>query len=280
MMGSLILCVGKKADNAFVFPGSRMELYTIEEICYYIFNYIDTMTENDFDESLVEWLRGQQGLEEVTVKIERLIHNHNSLKDIVVTLLCACDYYKEQEIRDLILVIDQLEKMTFYEKCRQKCNRFLGNAKYKEAEEFLVDILKGDRKKELSEEEYGNLLHNLAVIHIHTASYAEAAKEFCNAYEYNHREESLKQYLTALKLSEQKMVYEKELTRLEVNEQLVQDVRETLEKNMKEAETSFEYAQLQRISMMRSKGQISNYYEAANDMIEKWKQEYKEEAVG
>ena len=33
-MGSLILCVGKKADRAFIFPESRMELYTIEEICY------------------------------------------------------------------------------------------------------------------------------------------------------------------------------------------------------------------------------------------------------
>ncbi len=279
-MGSLILCVGKKAESPFVFPGSHVELYTMEEVCYYIFNYIDTMTKDDFDESLVEWLHGQQGLEEVSVKIERLIHNQNDLKDIVVTLLCACDYYKEQEIRDLIRVIDQLEHMSFYEKCRQKCNRFLENMKYKEAENFLFDVMKSEMAKELSVEEYGDLLHNLAVVHIHTASYTEAAKEFGDAYERNHREETLKQYLTALQLSEQKMLYTKERIRLEVTEELAQEVCDELEQKMKEAEASVEYGQLQRISMMRSKGQISSYYEAVNDMIEKWKQEYKEEAVG
>lgn len=279
-MGSLILCVGKRIDKSFSFPGSYIELYTIEEICYYIFNYIDTMTRNDFDESLVEWLRGQQGLGEIAVKIERLICNQNSLKDIVVTLLCACDYYKEEDIRSLIQVIDQLENLSFYEKCRQKCNRFLENAKYKEAERFLFEIFKSEDAKSFSVEEYGNLLHNLAVIHIHTASYAEAAKEFCDAYERNHREESLKQYLTALLLSEQKMLYEKERIRLKVSDEVLSNIYKELEQNMKEAESSIEYGQLQRTAMQRNKGQISSYYDTVSTMIEKWKQEYKEEAIG
>ncbi len=279
-MSSLILCVGKSGDKGFVFPGSSIELYSIEEICYYIWNYIDTMNRSDFDESLVEWLRKQPELEKTAVKIERLIHNQNSLKDIVVTLLCVCDYYKEQEIRELIAVIDQLESMSYYEKCRQKCNRFLENAKYKEAERFVMEVLKSETAKELSEEEYGNLLHNLAVIHIHTASYTEAAKEFRDAYERNHNEETLKQYLTALQLSEQKVLYEKELLRLEVEEAVADSVIISLEQIMKEAEDTFEYGQLQRIAAMRSKGQISKYYDAVTNMIEKWKQEYTEEAVG
>ena len=279
-MGSLILCVGKKADRAFIFPGSHMELYTIEEVCYYIFNYIDTMVKDDFDEALVEWLRKQIGLEETANKVERLIHNKNSFKDIVVTLLCACDYYKETEIRDLIRIIDRLENMSFYDRCRQKCNRFLGNMKYKEAERFLYDVLKTELAKGLSAEEYGNLLHNLAVVHIHTASYSEAAKEFKEAFECNHKEETLKQYLLALQLSQQNELYEKERIRLGVPEELTEGVSRELEQNMKEAEDSIEYEKLQQIATMRSKGQISNYYDAVSNMIERWKQEYKEETVG
>ena len=279
-MGSLILCVGEKAKRAFQFPGSRVELYTIEEICYYIFNYIDTMTLEDFDESLEEWLKEQKGLGELSAKIGRLLRNHNSLKDIVVTLLCGCDYYKESEIRDLILIIDQLENMSFYEKCRQKCNRFLKNAKYKEAEGFLLQVLKSEMAKGLSVIEYGDLLHNLAVVHIHTASYTEAAKEFREAYERNNREETLKQYLLALKLSAQKTLYEKEVLRLGVSAELEESISKELEQIRKEAETSFEYEQLQRITILKDKGQISRYYEAVEDMLEKWKQEYKEAVLG
>lgn len=279
-MGSLILCVGKKAEKAFVFPESQMELYTIEEVCYYIFHYIDTMEKEDFDERLVEWLRKQAELGETADKIERLICNKNSLKDIVVTLLCACDYYKEAEVRSLIHVIDQLEGMSFYDKCRQKCNRFLRNAKYKEAERFLYDILKTEAAKKLSKEEYGNLLHNLAVVHIHTASYSEAAKELKEAFERNHREETLRQYLMALQLSGQNELYEKERVRLEIPNELTDNVREALEQNMKEAEDSIEYEKLQKIAVMRSEGQMSNYYDAVVNTIEKWKQEYKEENIG
>lgn len=279
-MGSLILCVGKKAEKAFVFPESQMELYTIEEVCYYIFHYIDTMEKEDFDERLVEWLRKQAELGETADKIERLICNKNSLKDIVVTLLCACDYYKEAEVRSLIHVIDQLEGMSFYDKCRQKCNRFLRNAKYKEAERFLYDILKTEAAKKLSKEEYGNLLHNLAVVHIHTASYSEAAKELKEAFERNHREETLRQYLMALQLSGQNELYEKERVRLKIPNELTDNVREALEQNMKEAEHSIEYEKLQKIAVMRSEGQMSNYYDAVVNTIEKWKQEYKEENIG
>ena len=279
-MGSLILCVGKKAEKAFVFPESRMELYTIEEVCYYIFNYIDTMEKEDFDERLAEWLRKQVELKETANKIERLISNKNSLKDIVVTLLCACDYYKEAEVRSLIRVIDQLEGMSFYDKCRQKCNRFFRNAKYKEAERFLYDVLKTELAKKLSREEFGNLLHNLAVVHIHTASYSEAAKEFKEAFECNHREETLKQYLMALQLSGQKELYEKEQICLEIPKELTDSVHRALEQNMKEAEDSIEYEKLQQIAMMRSEGQMSDYYDAVVNTIERWKQEYKEETIG
>lgn len=279
-MGSLILCVGKKAEKAFIFPESQIELYTIEEVCYYVFNYIDTMEKEDFDESLVEWLRKQAELEETANKIERLVRNKNSLKDIVVTLLCACDYYKEEEVRSLIRVIDQLEGMSFYDKCRQKCNRFLRNAKYKEAERFLYDVLKTELEKKLSREEYGNLLHNLAVVHVHTASYSEAAKELKEAFERNHREETLKQYLMALQLSGQNELYEKEQIRLEIPKELTDSVRAVLEQNMKEAEESAEYEKLQQIAVMRREGQMSNYYDAVTNTIERWKQEYKEANIG
>lgn len=279
-MGNLISCVGNAADEPFVFTDSHIELYTIEEICYYIYNYIDTMTDDAFDHSLTEWLRGQKGLEEVSGKMERLIDNHNSLKDKVVTLLCACDYYKEKEIRDLIDVMDQLENMSLFERCRQKGNQFLKNGKYKEAEGFLLGVLKSETAKQFTTEECGDILHNLAVIHVHTASYAEAAKEFRDAYERNHNKETLKQYLIALKLSEQKLLYQKELIQLQVEEILEQEVCAELKEKMKEAELLPEYSQLQRLSVMKQQGQVSNYYEAAEAMIEKWKQDYKEEAVG
>ena len=49
---------------------------------------------------------------------------------------------------------------------------------------------------------------------------------------------------------------------------------------MKEAEKLPEYEQLKRIMEMKNQGKVSAYYENIDAIIEKWKQEYKEKAVG
>lgn len=278
-MGNLILCAGKRTEQPFVFSGSRIEIYTIEEMCYYIYNYIDTLTEESFDIALAEWLKEQE-LFEVSKKMRHLIVNHNSLKDKAVTLLCACDYYKEEEIRDLLLLMNQLENMSFFERCMRKCGKLFEENKYKEAEAFLSELLGAEYGGQFTVEEYGDFMHNLAVIHIHTASYAEAAKEFLAAYGRNHKEETLKQYLTALLLSGQKKHYQTEAVRLEAEKELLCKIEQELEQNRTEAGQLPEYAQLQRLFEMKNQGQMSQVYEGVRVMIEKWKQEYIEETVG
>lgn len=279
-MGSLILCVGKKAEKPFTFWDTHTEVYTLEEMCYYVYQYIDTITDEIFDETMVEWLGTQAGMEELSSKIERLINNKNSLKDKIVTLLCGCDYYREKEIRQLLVIMDQLEKMSFFERCKQKGNYFLENGRYREAENFLLEMLKSENAKQFTTKEYGDILHNLAVIHVHTASYGEAAKEFKDAYERNQRRETLKQYFIALKLAEQKELYQSELVQLEVDEELKEEIETEFGEKLTEATRLPEYEQLKRLANMKNQGKVSAYYEAVNQIIEKWKQEYKEEAVG
>lgn len=279
-MGNLILCVGKKAETPFVFQDTQTEVYTLEEMCYYIYSNIDAITEGMFDQTMIEWLWKQKELQEVSKKMERLVENNNSLKDKVVTLLCGCDYYKEKEIRDLIVIMDQLEKMTPFERYKQRGNSLLEHGRYKDAETLYLDMLKPETAKQFSTEEYGDILHNLAVIHSHTASYGEAAKEFKAAFDRNQRRETLEQYFLALKLSGQKDVYEKEVSRLDETGEIGKKVEEELQQKMAEAEKLLEYGQLKRISLMKNQGKVSAYYESIDTMLEKWKKEYKEEAVG
>ena len=51
-MSSLILCNTVKASNPYNFRLTDTNIYTIEELCYYIYNNIYIITEEIFDE---EW---------------------------------------------------------------------------------------------------------------------------------------------------------------------------------------------------------------------------------
>lgn len=46
------------------------------------------------------------------------------LKDLVVTILCGCDYYKEEEIRKLIAVMDGIANLPLHKRKKIKADNF------------------------------------------------------------------------------------------------------------------------------------------------------------
>lgn len=60
---------------------------------------------------MTDWIRKEARLPVVADKIETMIEGYSSLKDIVVTILCGCDYYSEQEIKALIVIMSEIENL-------------------------------------------------------------------------------------------------------------------------------------------------------------------------
>ena len=52
-----VLCQGKVAKKPYIMPYTRQKVYSLEELCYYIYNNIYTINEEFFEESLARWLR-------------------------------------------------------------------------------------------------------------------------------------------------------------------------------------------------------------------------------
>ena len=52
-----ILCKGALAKEPYIVPVSEVPVYSLEELCYYMYNNIYSITEEFFDERLVTWLR-------------------------------------------------------------------------------------------------------------------------------------------------------------------------------------------------------------------------------
>lgn len=209
-----ILCKGDQAKKPYTIPMSEVPVYSLEELCYYIYNHIYNVTEECFNEKLVVWLSKEIGLENLAKKVQVLIRNKHDLKDLVVTLLCSCDYYKENEIKQLVKVMEQIQNLPEEMKNKRKADNHLLAGKYGRSLQEYRALLYGDMAERFSTEEYGNILHNQAVALLHVSSFREAAKGFKEAYVRNHKEESLTQYLYALLLDGQESLFEKEAVSL------------------------------------------------------------------
>lgn len=276
-MGKFILCCGREAKIPFHFELTDTNVYTIEELCYYLYQNIYTITEDNFSMELVSWLRDELGMEEIGDKLRGLIENKNDLKDIVVSILCSSDYYTEEEIKSLIIVMDSIGGLPAVKRRKLKADNYLAYHNYIKAAEGYEKILNSDDASSLTCEDYGDILHNLSIARLHTTSFGEAADGFKEAYSRNHSEASLKQYFYALKLGRQDKRFLEEASNLQVSEEKLQEYISVINRTMMEAEELKEYKTLEKLKQYKEDGRVGDYYHNIDALMYSWKQEYRKE---
>ena len=205
-----ILCEGKVAEKPYHMPVSRQCVYSLEELSYYIYNNIDMITEDFFQESLAEWLRDETEHPALAKKVHNMLSADAKLKDIVVTILCGCDFYKEDEMRELVKVMDEIANLPVYKKKKIRADNYLRAGHYGRSILEYRNLLQGSLAVNFSTEEYGDILHNQGIAHFYTSSFEDAERDFKEAYARNHSKDSLRHYLWVLLIQEKEKFFEEE----------------------------------------------------------------------
>lgn len=276
-MGKLIICSGKQASRPYYIKLTNTEIYSIEELCYFLYHNIDMIDEKFFQTSLVTWISENLDLTERADKLLELINADAGLKDLVVCILCSADYYTEPEIKQLLREMDEAAMLTPLELKKKKADNYLRYRQFTEAATEYETLLNGKEAVNLSNEEYGNLLHNLAVVQLNTVGVSVATENFKQAYERNHNPESLKQYLYALIISKQDEKFIEEATSYGVNKESQIQLQMDMDFINREAETSDAYKEINELLECKQAGKINQYYQMADDLIRKWKQKFRRE---
>ena len=274
-MSSLILCNRVKATEPFNFKLTDTNIYTIEELCYYIYNNIYIITEEIFDNELVFWIRNELKMTELSDKLFNMISKKNGIKDLVVTVFCSADYYTEKEIKLLIDTMDLLEGMPILVRRKMKADNYMKYKSFSLAMKEYEEILSSPQIKEIDNSQYGNIMHNLGVVRMNISSFSSAAECFKEAYIRNNNRESLIHYLCALKLDKRDEEYEDAIISYSVKNETIIDIEERFLRLGREAKSCPKYIAVDRFINLKHEGRVNEYYEAIDKMINEWKIDYK-----
>ena len=129
----MILAKGKIAKKPYELSYLGQNIYSIEELCYVIYHNIYGINEEFFQISLAKWMKEELGLKELAEKLEAMIVGEHGLKDLVVTTLCGCDYYNEEEIRGIVKVLDEIDHLPSYQKKKIKADNYVRTGHYGKA---------------------------------------------------------------------------------------------------------------------------------------------------
>lgn len=274
-MGKTILCTGVITENPFLFPQTNTRLYSMEELCYYVYNNIYSLSVEDFKVELADWLETELKLPVTAEKIRRLLRRGDTLKDIVITILCSADYYSEEEIKALLLVMNKLESCTSLERDKLCADHLLQQRDLKHAEPLYYRILEEAEECGCGDAFIGNVLHNMGILKLWSSSYLEAAKWFEQAYVKNKNQASQKAGFLCAAFAQKAAFIPAEEEKEQAGSNALQTIQAELEEVMREAEAAAEYRQLEKLKSFKGAGKMDKYYAAIEQMITKWKDEYK-----
>ena len=268
-MGKLILCSGVRTERPYVFSQAGVRIYSIEELCYYLYHHVYLIEESLFTDSLLDWIGTELKLTDRAEKLKTLKAKGADLKTIVTVVLCSCDYYGEKEIMSFLKVLDGVIGMPRWKRNFYKANELLNNRQYTEALSEYDRIVNPEEGNSLTPEDYGDVLHNMAIATAQSKGLKEATELFRQAYEHNHREESLQQFLYAVLLSGGD--FEEKAGEYQVDEATKNAMTRYMEQIQGEAEVSDGMIEIHRLKQCKAEGRIAEYYRIADEIIEKWK---------
>lgn len=194
-MGELILCSQALAALPYYLESASLNIYSLEELSYYIENNLYLLGTEFMSEELCNWLEKELGLKETAQKLQDICKKNGTLSEFVLCMLGESGYCTRQKLQQIKTALQEMEHKSAYECGKLRADRYLQNHKY-------VNGINEYRKLLATEEEknpvlVGDVWHNMGCAYARLFLFREAADCFQKAYERNENPESLRECLSA-----------------------------------------------------------------------------------
>ena len=200
-MSGLILCRTREAENPYYISNMDLKIYSLEELCYYIYNNIYLIGIDLVDNKLVAFIRYEIKEAELADKLDYFIKEKAGLAEIVITILKYVDYYNLSEIEELREILLTLDTQNVLERLKARADGFLENRCYFSAMKNYRNIINSDKDNTLPGIFYAKVYHNMGVSYANLYLFKQSIEYFNEAYKIGQHEESLKCRMVAEKLA-------------------------------------------------------------------------------
>lgn len=209
-MGDLILCNQMLAALPYYIDNASLNVYSMEELCYYIENNLFLLEEDFMSEELCTWIEKEMGLSEEADHLRNIRQNGGMLSEFIDYLLGQSGYCRPERVRQITGALKELETKSEYECGKLKADRLTERKRYVSAIAEYRKLL--ENTKDQSQTLVGNVWHNLGKAYAGLFLFEDAIACFERAYEYNQNQESLHECLYACRCMRDEEAFKKKAT--------------------------------------------------------------------
>ena len=274
-MGELFICNEPIAALPYYIEGISWNVYSLEELCYYIENNTYLLEKDFMNEELCTWIGKEVKNLTLAQQLRDIMHMDGRLSEFVLTLLVECGYCPKDTIKEIVRIVQEMEEKSDFECNKVRADRLMEKEKYLSSIYEYKRLLDSNEAGEQSKELVGNIWHNLGTAYARLFLFQEAIHCYEKAYELNGNPESLKECLMAHRCLRDDAGYEHAAQKYQLSEELKKSYREEIiEASFAEDAVEF-INKLEAITIMNTGGQKKEYQREISNIIFNWKEEYR-----
>lgn len=100
-MSGYILCQVKKAEKPFYIENISTNIYSIEELCYYLYNNLYLVDSSLISSKLCTWLEEELELPKLAAKLKPYIGREAGLEEVLYPIFKEINYLAYEELKTL-----------------------------------------------------------------------------------------------------------------------------------------------------------------------------------
>ena len=274
-MGELLLCNQQIAKIPFYIEGISINIYSLEELCYYFLNNSFLIDRDFFDEEFCTWLEMQMKQRDLAEKLRECNQANCTIGQKVLLVLDSCSYCTEEEKKRILLELKLLEEKSDFECNKIKSDKLMEKGKYLSAIYEYKRLLSSDEASFENDILIGNIYHNLGTAYARLFLFDEAIKAYTKAYSLNQNKESLKECLISyrcnydeegfIKMARDNMMSEMDITEIKNELSLASRNQNIIEFEEK----------LEAIALLSDRDK-DKYNNQISKIIINWKEQYRQ----
>ncbi len=272
-MGGLLLC-GKKAKRPFYISQIEKNIYSIEELQYYLFNNIYLISKDFFSEELITFIGVELELSGLSQKIGNLMKKKGDFKDMVMVLLSAGSYYGNEELKVFEQTLNRLDSMSLAQRLKSKADGYFESGKYNTALKAYMEILSA--KNDEPDEFTSAIWNNIGAIYARLFLFKEAYSCYKVASTLYPAQKVIDRLVVSALMCEEQSVIDDLQFQFKITDEELSEYENSLDYEIKHIKTSNKFGELSAKLSYDSRKEINLYYQEIGQMIDGWKNEYRE----
>ena len=264
---SYILCRTKPAAAPFYIENISTNIYSIEELCFYLYNNLYLVDETILNEKLCEWLQIELGLTALSKKVRGLLEQKVSVGQVLAPIFKEIYYLSHEEMRIFNAKLEQYEAQPARVRMKMKADYLYGNEKFRNALNIYKASLKLSEEDETGSQFKGSIYYNMGCAYARLFELSEARECLKTAYELLHSKKVLVGYLTAVCLADGEDQMMKTAESLGVDQDTVLQIWSQIEETRESFSESAGAARFQDLKSRVENGDRRGYETGMKDYL-------------